>query len=326
MQRLYFKPDFWCRCRSIDAALGKTAGVPRSMRLNIFRILLLISLPMALAGCAKTSVIKHRSGPRIVSTDPSATQILLQIGAAKTIVGVSPWDKPLLPKSLRNLPVVGGYLHLDEELVVQLAPTALILQQAPQRVEPGILAMARQNGIRIVNIKINTFHQLFTAVRTLGGISGCQKRAATAVQVLKSELKILAGDRPKNTPRVVYIISTRPIRVVGADNFMDQEITLAGGNNVAQRCGNGFPTITRGTLVRLNPQILLISKPGQPTVAGPADPRLTQWLALPIAAARARHVHLITWPQAQMLTLHVGRLIGRLRKLIHPPARAGSMK
>jgi len=296
------------------------------MRLNIFRVLLLISVPLALAGCAKTAVIKHGGGPRIVSTDPSATQILLQIGAAKAIVGVSPWDKPLLPKSMRHLPVVGGYLHLDEELVVQLAPTALILQQAPQRIEPGILAMARQNGIRIVNIRINTFHQLFAAVGTLGGISGCQKQASAAIHTLKSELKILAGHRPKNPPRVVYIISTRPIRVVGAANFMDQEITLAGGNNVAERCGDGFPTITRGTLVRLNPQILLISKPGQPAASGPDDPRLRPWLALPIAAASGQRVDLITWPQAQMLTLHVGRLINRLRKLIDAPARAGGMK
>lgn len=296
------------------------------MRLNIFRILLLISVPLALAGCAKTAVIKHRTGPRIVSTDPSATQILLQIGAGKTIVGVSPWDKPLLPKSMGNLPVVGGYLHLDEELVVRLAPTALILQQAPERVEPGVLAMARQNGIRIVNIKINTFHQLFAVVRTLGGISGCQKPAAAAIHTLQSELKILATHRPKNPPRVVYIISTRPIRVVGADNFMDQEITLAGGNNVAQRCGDGFPAITRGTLVRLNPQILLISKPDQPAASGPGDPRLKPWLTLPLAAARAKRVDLITWPQAQMLTLHVGRMIDRLRKLIYAPASAGGVK
>ena len=296
------------------------------MRLNISWVLLLISLPPALAGCAKTTVIKHHGGPRIVSTDPSATQILMQIGAAKTIVGVSPWDKPLLPKSMRNLPVVGGYLHLDEELVVRLAPTALILQQAPQRVEPGILAMARQNGIRIVNIHITTFHQLFSAVGTLGGISDCRQQAAAAIKALKSELKILADHRPKNPPRVVYIISTRPIMVVGADNFMDQEITLAGGNNVAQRCGNGFPTITRGTLVRLNPQILLISKPGQPAASGPDDPRLAPWLTLPIAAATAKRVDLITWPRGQMLTLHVGRLIDRLRKIIHAPAGAGGVK
>ena len=250
----------------------------------------------------------------------------MQIGAAKTIVGVSPWDKPLLPQSMRNLPVVGGYLHLDEELVVRLAPTALILQQAPQRVEPGIIAMARQNGIRIVNIQINTFHQLFSAVGMLGGISDCRRQAAAAIKALKSELKNLADHTPKNPPRVVYIISTRPIMVVGADNFMDQEITLAGGNNVAQRCGDGFPTITRGTLVRLNPQILLISKPGQPAASGLDDPRLIPWLTLPIAAAAAKRVDLITWPQAQMLTLHVGRLIDRLRKLIYAPAGAGGVK
>ncbi len=296
------------------------------MRFNISCVLLLILMPLALASCARTPAVRHPGGPRIVSTDPSATQILLQIGAGRTLVGVSPWDKPLLPPSMRNLPVVGGYLHLDEELVVQLAPTALILQQAPQRIQPGITAMAGQNGIRIVNIRINTFHQLFSATRTLGGISGCRAQAAAAIKALKAKLKILAGHSPKNPPRVVYIISTRPIMVVGADNFMDQEITLAGGNNVAQRCGNGFPTITRGTLVRLNPHVLLIGKPGQPAASGPDDPRLAPWLALPVAAAGAKRVDLITWPQAQMLTLHVAHLIDRLRRLILAPADAGGAR
>ena len=293
------------------------------MRLNIILGLILVGMLPALAGCAKTVANKPRSGPRIVSTDPSATQILLQIGAAKTIVGVSPWDKPLLPLSLRHVPVVGGYVHLDEELVVQLAPTALILQQSPQRIAPGIISMAKQNGIRIVNIRINTFRQLFATTRILGSISGCQKQAAAAITKLKSELNILAHSRPQKPPRVVYIISTEPIMVVGADNFMDQEITLAGGINVAERCGDGFPTITRETLVRLNPQVLLISKPGEPVASGPQDPRLLPWLKLPIAAASHKRVDLITWPRAQMLTLHVYHLICRLRKCMDAAPNPG---
>ncbi len=295
----------------------------RNMRLNIIFSLIIIGVLPALTGCAKSTERKPHSGPRIVSTDPSATQILLQIGAAKTIVGVSPWDKPLLPKSMRHLPVVGGYLNLDEELVLQLSPTALILQQSPQRIAPGIISMTRQNGIRLVNIRINTFHELFTTARTLGSISGCQKQAAAAITRLKSELSILAQSRPQKPPRVVYIISTRPIMVVGADNFMDQEINLAGGINVAERCGDGFPTITRETLARLNPQVLLISKPGERATSGPSDPRLQPWLKLPVAAAIHHRVDLITSPQAQMLTLKVYRLIRRLRTIIFAAPNAG---
>ncbi len=269
-----------------------------------------------LGGCARHSSAGHKTGPRVVSTVPAATQILLQIGAAKTIVGVSPWDKPLLPQSMRNLPVVGNYLHLDEELVLQLAPTALLLQESPDRIPGGIVAMARNNGIHIVNVHLTTFHQLYRTTMVLGKISGFEKRAGIKIQALKAQLERLAAGRPQKPPRVVYIIAVNPVRVVGADNFMDEEVTLAGGVNVAQRCGEGFPVITRETLVQLDPQVLLIAAPGQPAVTGPGDPRVASWFTLPIAAAYSRHIDLITWRRAQMLTLQVGSIIKRLRKII----------
>ncbi len=281
---------------------------------------LLLSQLGIVTGCRNRPSATTVVGPRIVSTDPSATQILVEIGAGRAIVGVSPWDKPLLPESMRNLPVVGGYLHLDEELVIRLAPTDLILQQAPERISPGIMEMARKNGIHIVNIHINTFHQLYATATELGRISGCSREAAVKIQMLKKQVAALARSRPQKPVRVVYIISTRPIRVVGADNFMDEEITLAGGVNVAERCGGGFPAITRETLVQLAPQVLLISEPGQPIASGGDDPRLASWLTLPIAAAKSRRIDLITWKRAQMLTLRVGHVIDRLRKLLQSPA------
>ncbi len=291
------------------------------MRLKHFLALVLfLGGAAVLASCSRREPVARSTGPRIVSTDPAATQILLQLGAAHEIVGVSPWDQPLLPQSMRNLPVVGDYLHLDEELVVRLAPTALILQESAPRISPGILAMARQHGIRIVNINLNTLRRFYVTTALLGKISGCQKQAHLKIQALKKQLARLAKTRPINEPRVVYIISTNPIRVVGADNFMDEELTLAGGVNVAERCGMGYPAITRETLVRLNPQVVLIAKPGQPTATSPTDPRLAPWLALPIAAAVSKHIDLITWQKAQMLTLDVGRIIQRLRQIITAPS------
>lgn len=306
---------------SVDGRIRNIGIVSWTMRLkNFLALILFLSGATVLAGCRRHPPAARFTGPRIVSTVPAATQILLQLGAARAIVGVSPWDKPLLPQSMRNLPVVGDYLHLDEELVVQLAPTALILQESAQRISPGILALARQHGIRIVNIDLDTLRRFYMTTALLGKISGCQKQAKLKIQALKKQLALLAGTRPTNAPRVVYMISTNPIRVVGADNFMDEELTLAGGANVAERCGMGYPAITRETLVKLNPQVLLMAKPGQPAATGPADPRIAPWLDLPIVAAQSKHVDLITWRTAQMLTLDVGRIIQRLRQVITAPS------
>ncbi len=45
---------------------------------------------------------------------------------------------------------------------------------------------------------------------------------------------------------------------------MDQMVTLAGGENVGAKVGKFFPVIRNETLVKLAPDVLLISAPDQP--------------------------------------------------------------
>ena len=113
-------------------------------------ILTLLILP---AGCRKKTSLPLRHAPaggaqpvRIACTVPAATQILLQLGAARDLVGVSSFDRPLLPPPLQSLPIVGNYLHLDYETLLNLQPTVLVVQMAPTRLPLSLTHFARRRS------------------------------------------------------------------------------------------------------------------------------------------------------------------------------------
>ncbi|NNM89072.1 MAG: ABC transporter substrate-binding protein [Phycisphaerae bacterium] len=285
-------------------------------------ILALLIVP---AGCRKKASVPLRHTPagvvqpvRIACSVPAATQILLQLGAAGDLVGVSSFDRTLLPPPLQALPVIGNYLHLDYETLLNVQPTVLVVQMAPARLPLSLTHFVRRNRIALVNVRLNTLQQLYASAKRLGSVTGSTARAARMIADAQARLAAIHRRyalRPH--PRVVFLISTQPLMAVGKSTFLDQLIGVAGGNNVGEKLGSGYPALTRETLVDLKPQILLIGLPGEPAATGPADPRLAPWLALPVPAAQNHQVYLVTGGRSQMATLQVYKTAALVGRLIH---------
>ncbi len=283
--------------------------------------MLLLMLPAACRHSQSSRAVK--AGPRIVSTVPAATQILLQIGGGSALVGVSRFDKPLLPPGYRSLPVVGDYFNLDDELLLDLRPSVLIIQKSPLRLA-GLPALARQNHIRLVNVSFNRIQTMEQTVLLLGKLANRTAAARLAVGNLKSQLARDAAELPPraNRPRVVYLVGTAPMRAVGADNFINSLIRLAGGMNVGAQLGRGFPVLTHETLLTLKPRMIVLALPGAPAAKGKGDPRIATFLRQAAFARPWPRVLLLTDRQCEMPTLKMTHEINQLRKFfntrLHP--------
>ncbi len=285
----------------------------------------ILALVILAVGCRKTASLPSNraqaGGPqpvRIACTVPAATQMLLQLGAAGDLVGVSSYDRPLLPPRLQSLPIIGNYLHLDHETVLNVKPTVLVVQMAPARLPLSLTHFVRRNRIQLVNVRLNTLPQLYASARLLGSVTGLTARAAQAIAKVQARLATIHHLYvARRHPRVVFVIDTQPLMAVGRDTFLDQLIRVADGNNVGEKLGSGYPALTRETLVDLKPQVLLIGLPGQPAVMGDADPRIAPWLALPIPAAKKHQVYLVTGRRSQMPTLQVYKIAALFGRLIH---------
>lgn len=266
----------------------------------------------------KDADMPTRRSPQIVSTVPAATQILLQLKAGDALAAVSTYDKPLLTGRWRKLPVIGNYIRLNTELMVQIHPTGLVMQMAPSLIPVGIRNLCHHLDCQIIDIKLNSLRDLESTTLRLGSASGSAGRAREAVNRLRRQIASMERHLA-NWPAipVVYCLSSNPLRIVGGGNFMNDEIHLAGGKNVGRLFGNGFPKITHAELLQLHVKKILIWHPEKVFRQG------YQWLM--------RHygnkLCCIRWPDADLLTLNVVQKIRRIRALIHPstdPAQAAS--
>lgn len=263
---------------------------------------------------------ENASLPRIVSAAPAATLQLVEMGAVDRLVGVSSYDKVHLPEDKQNLPVVGDYLNFDYEKLLLLKPTHVIIQMADNRLAPRLKEIAEKNHIELINVKLSTLDDLFATAEKLGQAAGVQDRAQLMISMARGQLAAIeqkTSSLPK--PKTIYIMGKNPIFVVGKDGLWDQMLAVAGASNAgAQVKGDYFPQISTETLISMAPEVLLISAPGEPNSLGASDPRLKQWYAMPIPAARANRIHLITAGGMQMGSLAIGDNVLTLAHIIHP--------
>jgi iron complex transport system substrate-binding protein len=179
-----------------------------------------------------------------------------------------------------------------------------------------------------VNIRLDTTDDLWKTVTALGKAAGKEAAAEAAISRAKGELSEIADLlKHRKRPKVVYVTARSPLGVVGSDNFMDEMLTLAGGDNVARRVGRSFMQISNETLIQLAPDVLLIGAPGQPEQTAD-DPRLESWMMYPIPAVANNRVWLVTDGDALTASVNLPKSIRGLSKLIYKwepmPAAAGA--
>ncbi|HUO07979.1 MAG TPA: ABC transporter substrate-binding protein [Phycisphaerae bacterium] len=294
------------------------------------RLFLAASLVLLLAACGRTEAPATApatqtasapdtipAGPRIVSTVPAATLNLVLIGAVDTLVGISTYDQPFLPDDKQNLPIVGDYFHLSYETLVALHPTAIIIQDAEPRIPTRLRELATQHHFDIVNIKIDTMEDIWGAVKTLGKVSNHDAGAAAGITEAREELKLLSiamENRPH--PKVLYVLERSPMSVAGSGSFMGEIIELAGGENVGAKVPGLYPAISNETLVKLAPDVLLISAPSQ-MPQHDNDDRLEPFAHLPIPAAWNNRIFLVTDGDAMVASLKLPRQVQELAAMIH---------
>jgi iron complex transport system substrate-binding protein len=253
--------------------------------------------------------------PRIVSTVPAATLNLVLIGAADRLAGVSTFDRDYLPAAQANLPIIGDYQTINYEQLVTLKPTALVIQQLPARVSPRLREFTAEHHIELLNMKFDHVSDIWDSVRILARAARRVEEGENAIAAAQADLmELTAKFQNLPHPRVIYL--TDPQTLAAGNTFIDEMITIAGGDNAGRGAGDGFLEINNEVIAELAPDVLLIGAPGQ-RPAMKDDPRLATWLRLPIPAARNNRVHLVTDPRALDASVDIGKHIRDLAELIH---------
>lgn len=246
---------------------------------------------------------------RIVSLNPTTTEILFAIGAGSRLVGRTHWDS--WPDSARFVPDIGDALRPNIEAVLQTHPDLVILYASnDNRLAADRL---RSAGIRTVTLRVDSIAQFRRATLLLGRIVGEVERATNVVDSVARTLDAVRA-ATASLPRtsVFYHTWDKPLITIGRNSFLNELVVIAGGRNVYEDVADVSPVVTLEDVVKRNPDALLVGAP----VTAKSILASTQWQAVP--AVRAKRVFAYDTNVVGRPSVTLGMAAVNIANLLHP--------
>ena len=247
------------RALGVDAATGEAAGA-----------------------IVRAAPATDRTYPRrIVSLAPSITETLFAIGAGDAVVAISTHcDRP--PEALA-LPRSGTYLAPDVETILALEPDLVIGMPTPTNRAP--IEQLRGLGLAVVLVGEDSLADSLQAMRTIGRVTGRSVAAERLVHGIRGDLdrvRALAASRPR--VRTLLLVGRDPPVAAGRGGFVDELLTIAGGDNAAGDALGEWPRLSLEAIAAARPEIVIdtVMEPGRARFAeGPVE---GEWRAVAVVA------------------------------------------
>jgi ABC-type Fe3+-hydroxamate transport system substrate-binding protein len=247
---------------------------------------------------------------RIVSLNPTTTEVLFAIGAGSRLVGRSMYDA--FPDSARAVPSLGAALRPNIEAIVGAKPDLVLLYASQDN--RAAADRLRQAGIATAALRIDSIAQFERDTRLIGRMTGDSARAAAVVDSVRATLdRVREATRSLPRPTVFFHTWDRPLITIGGGSFLNELVDIAGGRNVYADLPGPSGIVTVEDVVRRNPDFILASPITAANVR--ADPR---WQAVP--AVRAGHVIVFDTTIVGRPSVTLGAAARSLADLLHPGA------
>lgn len=173
---------------------------------------------------------------RIVSLSPNLTHIIYALGALDNVVGVTIFSD--FPPETSNLPKVGGWVNPNYEAIVALKPDLVVLMKDQNTIFGQKI---RNLGLKtLVTDSNNSVEDILDTITLMGKLLGKEteaKKLTASMQSSLDEIKERSEGLPKKS--LLLVVGRNPgtmedIYVIGRDNYINELIELAGGENVVQ--------------------------------------------------------------------------------------------
>ena len=257
------------------------------------------------------SVVIGAPATRIVSLNPTTTEILFALGAGPRLVGRTHWD--LYPDSARFVTDLGNGIQPNVEAVLGVRPDLVVLYGSNDNRDAA--ATLRAAGVNTVALKVDSIAEFGRAVMMLGRLVGDTVRARAVVDSVDHTLtrvRAATAGLPRRT--VFWKIWDTPLLTIGGGSYMTELVTIAGGRNVYEDIPQPSPQITLEDVVRRDPEFI---------IAGPVNAAelrsAASWKAVP--AVRGGRILIVDTTLVGRPSVRLGEAAMHLARLLHPEIR-----
>jgi iron complex transport system substrate-binding protein len=247
---------------------------------------------------------------RIVSLNPSTTELVFAIGAGRRLVGRTTYDR--WPDSALAVPDLGPGLRPNVEAVLAARPDLVLLyasddnRDAARRLRAGGVATAAYRVGRIAD-----FRRVTLALGALTGDSLAARATVDSVDATIARVRAATASLPR--PTVFWPLYDQPLLATGGGSFLDELIDVAGGNNIYGFMPEPSPRIAVEDLLKRDPDVILLSPESRARYV--ADPR---WRAL--RAVRENRLLAVDTTVVYRPGPRLGEAARSIARLLHPDA------
>lgn len=206
---------------------------------------------------------------RIVSLNPTTTELLFAIGAGGRVVGRTTYD--LWPEAARAVQDLGPGLRPNVEAVLSARPDLVILYASDDNRDA--VRRLRSAGIATAAYRVDRIADFARVTTALGSLTGDSIAARTMVDSVRATLEgVRTATAALPKPTVFWPLYDQPLLAVGGGSFLNELIEIAGGRNVYAFMAAPSPQITIEDLLQRDPDLIVLSVASRARYE--ADPRL----------------------------------------------------
>lgn len=193
---------------------------------------------------------------RIISTVPSQTELLFDLGLNNEIVGITKFC--IHPKEYTSSKVkIGGTKNLNIEKILSLNPS-LIIGNKEENVKSQFDLLSNHSLTHITDIK--NLEDNIQLVKEIGELTHKDKEAQYIINQFKG---LFQNNKSKDTLSCLYLIWKKPYMSVGGDTYISNVLSFYGFKNVLKN-KERYPEISIEEIIDLNPDFIFLSSEPYP--------------------------------------------------------------
>jgi iron complex transport system substrate-binding protein len=260
---------------------------------------------------------------RVVSLAPSITETVFALGFGNRLVGVT--NHCDFPAEAKRLPKIGDFMSASLEVIAVKHPDLVI--GIVGATDPARAREIERLGIKISLISVTSVTEILRSFKNIATLLGDPDAGARLVEKIKGQfdkVKQRVGSAPRRP--TLLAVGLRPLIAVGGKNFLDELITLAGGENIAGNASQPWLNLPDEYVVAKAPQVII-----QAGMGSDASGSMKQWSDLKsIPAVKERRVYSYNSGKILRPGPRIGEGLEEIARLIHPecfdPARSAAAK
>ena len=204
-------------------------------------------------------VVTLNSPPeRIVSLAPSNTEILFLIGAGDSVVGVTDFcDYPYNFTAwieAGNMTSIGNYYGPSIEPIVALEPDLVLASTGSLDAAASLSNL----GYNVLVVEGQNLDDILSDIILVGRATYKNAEASAVVADMRARIDtvVTKAVAATTTPKVYHEVWYDPLMSIGPTTFIDELITLAGGENIFHDALTSWPTVSSEAIISKNPDVM----------------------------------------------------------------------